>query len=363
MTTCSHGTISNGNYDECCTGNIVIDPSLEFIKENAFQGCNLTTVTFLSYSNLTYIDGRAFQESTIKGDLYFPPSLRNIKHSAFYRCRGLESINFPVDSMLETIDEFAFDGTSLMTTINIPATVPLRSIGYSAFYASGLIGDIFFPPSLKEIGHHAFEKCSNVTNIFFVDNTELQGIGPDAFIDTNINGVVCLPAHCDPSNSNNSHICYKQDGQHSSFYDLNVIIEYGCNTMRPTMMPTYAPTNPTSLPSASPSLGPNVTLYSSNSNGNTNNVAIVASSVVAFIFLIGVIFTLFYFWITSQKYHTVDTAAIEHYDEEQREEEYSMHVNASMTLNESDDNYSNNSCRIINDEENFNPMIATSAIR
>ena len=86
---------------------VIIDPSVSYIKVNAFEQCTtLTTITI-------------------------PPSVTHIGDSAFVGCTSLIAVNFP-SSTLKYIGDQAFTGCKSLIYFDIPSSV--NFIGDHSFY-------------------------------------------------------------------------------------------------------------------------------------------------------------------------------------------------------------------------------------
>ncbi len=79
-------------------------------------------------------------------------------------------LNIPaeIDGLLVTgIGQFAFDGCSSLTSINLPESI--TSIGNFAFRKCENLISINIPPGVTSIGREAFMYCSGLTNINIPD--------------------------------------------------------------------------------------------------------------------------------------------------------------------------------------------------
>jgi hypothetical protein len=105
----------------------------------AFYNCN--KIPYVVFQNgITSIGATAFMKcSGIKGELFFPATLTDIKNDAFNECTNINKIYFNEN---------------------------LTNLGAKAFYkCSGLRGTLNLPNSITNIGYACFTDCSNLTNV------------------------------------------------------------------------------------------------------------------------------------------------------------------------------------------------------
>lgn len=97
----------------------------------------------------------AFLKNEHLRDLLLPSSLREIGDMSFFGCTRLGAFEYEPSQ-----DTLAGSGFSLPDG--------LETIGSDAFSKCGSIAPVlFFPASLREIGHHALFSCSGIKNLFF----------------------------------------------------------------------------------------------------------------------------------------------------------------------------------------------------
>ena len=152
-----------------------VPAEVEVIGDYAFQGSNITGITFPSDSSLKTIETDAFYGCRRLTAIDIPDSVTAIKgECAFAYCESLESVE--LSAGLETIDStMCFMGCKKLTTITIPHG--MKSLGIYMFGDSGLVS-ISLPETLESISAQAFRNCK-ITSI--VLPASLTAIGADAF--------------------------------------------------------------------------------------------------------------------------------------------------------------------------------------
>ena len=187
--------IANSAFQSSGLENITILSTVKYIGDNAFSSClNLSTVDI--QNNDIIFGSNVFSNSNIVLLIYknFTLSVLNGKGSILAYSLPDESINIPVDLMsipigsignsafknnsnLKTItfsasityiDDFAFQNCSNLLKINIPNSVTL--IGKSAFNNCTSLSEITLPKSLTSIDTNAFDGCSNFLSIIIYKN-------------------------------------------------------------------------------------------------------------------------------------------------------------------------------------------------
>lgn len=163
--------------------SISIPSTVSIIASGVFDGIStLTSVTFEKDDNgnssLDIIDGNAFRNTGISGELRIPASVTQIGANAFYGC-SIDTITFERDSenvnSLTRISAGAFYGTAI-TEVTIPENVTI--IGTTG--SSSAIG--------------TFEACAQLATVNFESDAEgnsaLQSIGNNVFKGTALTQIV-----------------------------------------------------------------------------------------------------------------------------------------------------------------------------
>lgn len=160
-------TFSNYNKDTVNAGALLDDSNKIVLFSNLVDESEINS-SFLSHLQGydTYIQFGDGPSITIPGDT------TTIDAYAYQGCSWITSVTIPNNVTL--IDDNAFQGCTGLTSIAIPDTV--TTIGKYAFANSGLI-EVTIPGNVITIGNCAFQECSNLNSIVFLKNTKSISIG------------------------------------------------------------------------------------------------------------------------------------------------------------------------------------------
>lgn len=126
-------------------------------------------------SNITAIDGWAFQDCTNLTSIEIPNSVTNMGVQIFMSCSNLTNVVLPEGITEITINEFS--SCTSLTSINIPSSV--TKINNSAFDDCSGLTSITLPSNLTSIGDRTFFGCSGLTSISLPSS--LTSIGRSTF--------------------------------------------------------------------------------------------------------------------------------------------------------------------------------------
>lgn len=177
---------------------VTLPDSLTKIGDYAFRRTNLQSVTIPD--KVQSIGSHAFYNvDTLKSLALYKDAtaseLSTIGESAFAECNTLEGgVSFPTNRLRE-IGVAAFQNdTKLGGVIKIPDTV--ETIGATAFKGcEGFNGALTISEKMTEIPASAFEGCKNVTSLVIPDTTQLATIGEKAFYNCEkLSTPITLPA-------------------------------------------------------------------------------------------------------------------------------------------------------------------------
>lgn len=153
-------------YDCSSLESLPVFPKLEYIGMNAFNSCsNLTTVKFPK--TLKYIGSYAYAECKQLQSIIFDKNaqIQSIEDCAFYGCELLSSITIP--NAVNIVKSNAFASCINLKSIQLPNN--LQSIGVGAFRKCSSLSKITLPESLMNIDESAFSECKNLEEIKIPD--------------------------------------------------------------------------------------------------------------------------------------------------------------------------------------------------
>jgi hypothetical protein len=154
-----------------CSGNLILDKTINEINANAFNGSTLESVTIPD--SVTRIGPGAFAEIRTLKSITFGNSIKYIDSQAFYNDSGLESILLPAS--LKKIGYGAFTNTSSLKVIKIDESlIQSEGIDHGANFLTGSAVQSYTIPygSFNRFDPQSFF-ASNVKEIIFCE--KLQG--------------------------------------------------------------------------------------------------------------------------------------------------------------------------------------------
>ena len=158
--------ITNVNF----AGDVEI---ISYIDGNDYQvtevSCMEATVSgFKNYknrvillSNITAIDGWAFQDCTNLTSIEIPNSVTNMGLQVFMGCSNLINVVLPEGITGITINEF--HSCRSLTSINIPSSI--TRINNTAFAGCSSLRSVTIPENVTSIGISAFRGCTSLTTV------------------------------------------------------------------------------------------------------------------------------------------------------------------------------------------------------
>ena len=204
-------SVAGGNtrYDSRNNCNAIIETATNTL----IQGCKNTVIP----NTVTTIGNWAFNGCSTLTSIDIPASVTSIDGNAFYQCTSLEYIsvaggNTRYDSrnncnaIIETASNTLIFGSK--NTV-IPNTV--TNIGGIAFYCSTVLTSITIPASVTTIEQGAFDKCTALTTVFMQATTPPMIFG-EIFDNCNALTVIYVPT--------GTAATYKADSHFSKYKDI-----------------------------------------------------------------------------------------------------------------------------------------------
>lgn len=116
---------------------------------------------FEKFRNVTQVSQNdCFQGCTNLQSIKLPPRLTNIRGWMFNGCSSLSGVVLPASCT--TIDTAGFAGCTSLTSIDLSN---VQTIGYQAFYKSGLSGVLSLPSLIQIHEREAFAQCEGLTEV------------------------------------------------------------------------------------------------------------------------------------------------------------------------------------------------------
>lgn len=185
-----HDSVTSVYYDGDLVGWLSIS-GLGNLPHSAFYLTNVGAEITIP-ENITSIEALAFCGCSGLTSVTIPASVTSIGRSAFRECINLTTVNFAIDSQLQSIGSYAFEDCSALTEIEIPSTV--LSIGAEAFEGCSSLRSIVIPAGVNSIERYTFRDCSELTSVTFAEDSQLNNIGYGAFDDCISLTSITIPA-------------------------------------------------------------------------------------------------------------------------------------------------------------------------
>jgi len=165
--------LGDGAFYRCLYKSIIIDPAVEVIGNNAFEGCHIDDIKFPSVFS---IGEAAFKDCSSLYGIEFGAEIKYIGPEAFLNCLNLKYISeFKVDiveiprSCFENCSSFS--GNALNSIKEAIKTVNI--IGERAFFGAKFDTKLELTSSLQRIGAGAFLK-TNIQEITYSSDSLLE---------------------------------------------------------------------------------------------------------------------------------------------------------------------------------------------
>lgn len=145
------------------------------------------SIISVNLNNVTEIGKGAFMNAGVQ-TVYPGTALKAIGDYAFASCSRLDF--FGVPEGVETIGNYAFAGSNLSGSVQLPTT--LRTLGDYAYAQNTGVTAVTVPAGVKKIGEGAFAECTALTSVTL--NEGVAEIGDYAFLGDSALTTAVLPA-------------------------------------------------------------------------------------------------------------------------------------------------------------------------
>jgi len=112
-------------------------------------------VEFVFPDSVTLIQNNAFTQVSACKKITMSKNLKTIEMWSFYNSTNLETIVFPKDCAVESIDKGTFSGCTRLANINLENCTSLKALGDGAFQSCRAIDRLALPDSIETIGLQA----------------------------------------------------------------------------------------------------------------------------------------------------------------------------------------------------------------
>ena len=109
-------------------------------------------VEFVFPDSVTLIQNNAFTQVSACKKITMSKNLKTIEMWSFYNSANLETIVFPKDCAVESIDKGTFSGCTRLANINLENCTSLKTLGDGAFQSCRAIDRFALPDSIETIG-------------------------------------------------------------------------------------------------------------------------------------------------------------------------------------------------------------------
>ena len=143
-------------------------------------------ITTLSlHKNTEYISSYAFYSVNGIMTIVFNEKLKSIGYNAFANT-SIKNFDFSKCNDLSSINESAFEQSSLFSNLDLSHSHSLMTIQSYAFAQCSSIQQIIFPESLEEIHESTFAYCKELSKVQFPKDIKMKIILKDSFFNTKI---------------------------------------------------------------------------------------------------------------------------------------------------------------------------------
>ena len=112
-------------------------------------------VEFVFPDSVTLIQNNAFTQVSACKKITMSKNLKTIEMWSFYNSANLETIVFPKDCAVESIDKGTFSGCTSLANINLENCTSLKALGDGVFQSCRAIDRLALPDSIETIGFQA----------------------------------------------------------------------------------------------------------------------------------------------------------------------------------------------------------------
>lgn len=165
-----------GEAEQVVIPQQIEDKDVLIIGQSAFSETAITSV--IMPDTVIYILPWAFVNCNNLETVQISASLQVIGMNAFQNCTALETIDLSKATIMESIEDDAFNGCLNLCKITFSDSIV--RIGKNAFFQCESLEQIILPQNLQEIGESAFCACTGAKRIWIPKTVEKWGYLPFA---------------------------------------------------------------------------------------------------------------------------------------------------------------------------------------
>ena len=180
-------SLKNINVDPLNQYYTSVDGVLYTIHKDMLIVCPMTKASVEIPNSVITIEDWAFNGCSALTSVVIPNSVTEIGEGAFQSCRALISVE--VGNSVTKIGERAFSGCDALASVEIPNSV--TEIGEGAFQGCSALTSVKIPNGVTTIGFGTFEFCSSLTSVEIPSS--VTSIGERAFQDCSALTSVTIP--------------------------------------------------------------------------------------------------------------------------------------------------------------------------
>ena len=167
-------TIGKSAFYNCSSiTSITIGEKVTSIGNNAFRGCSSVSIIYFNAISCNSGSTAApFYNTCANATIIIGEKVELIGSYMFDYCQT-SNVDFSNNNVLVTIEKYAFEQCTSLTSIELPSTV--KTIEEEAFAYCKSISSVTLYNSIETIGKYAFANCSKLSKVYYYGTSEDWG--------------------------------------------------------------------------------------------------------------------------------------------------------------------------------------------
>ncbi len=184
--------------------SLYIGKNVKTIGNEAFrQAKGITSVTFADDCVVETFGSSAFRGCEVLPSFTMPNTVKTIGEMCFQADPMLASVT--LSNQLTGLAPNTFNGCSLLDGVTIPASV--TTIGNTAFCNCTTLSTITIPATVTTMGTYVFQGCTALATATLAENTPLTALSEGTFDGCTLLGAFTIPASVNTINANAFRSC------------------------------------------------------------------------------------------------------------------------------------------------------------